>query len=168
MPSRVKSSTLQVPSRSSNSSRIGPSSERESVIVSPVSGWNENVMEACTVTSRRSASEPGTLATANDEAAPIRSVSTDRVTRLASKDAVLLDAEGDRVAAAGEVSSSLRSLPSGRAVEGIVTFPAQAAADGLTVRMTFRGPSGPTALEVPLQGLIHPLGIVSGSPSPIP
>ena len=33
-------------------------------------------MEACTVTSRRSASEPGTLATANDEAAPIRSVST--------------------------------------------------------------------------------------------
>lgn len=95
-------------------------------------------------------------------------VSTDRVTRLASKDAVLLEADGDRVATAGEVSSSLRSLPSRREVEGIVTFPAQATADGLTVRMTFRGPGGPTALEVPLQGLIHPIGIVSGSPSPIP
>ena len=95
-------------------------------------------------------------------------VSTDRVTRLASKDAVLLDADGDLVATAGEVSSSLRSPPSRREVEGIVTFPAQATADGLTVRMTFRGPGGPTALEVPLQGLIHPIGIVSGSPSPIP
>ena len=49
-----------------------------------------------------------------------------------------------------------------------MTFPAQAAADGLTVRMTFRGPGGVTALEIPLQGLIHPLGIVSGSPSPSP
>ena len=46
MPSRVKSSTLHVPCRSSNSSRIGPSSERESVIASPASGWNENVMDA--------------------------------------------------------------------------------------------------------------------------
>ena len=95
-------------------------------------------------------------------------VSTDHVAGLVSKDAVLLDADGNRVATAGEVSSSLHSLPSRREVEGIVTFPAQATADGLTVRMTFRGPGGPSVLEVPLQGLIHPLGIVSGSPSPIP
>jgi hypothetical protein len=95
-------------------------------------------------------------------------VSSHGAAGLVSEDAVLLDANGNRVATAGEVSSSLRSLPSGREVEGIVTLPAQATADGLTVRMTFRGPDGPTAVEVPLQGLIHPLGLVSGSPSPSP
>jgi hypothetical protein len=95
-------------------------------------------------------------------------VSSDRTAHLASNDAVLLDADGEPVASAREVTSSLRSLPADRAVEGIVTFPAQAAADGLTVRMTFRGPGGVTSLEIPLQGLIHPLGIVSGSPSPSP
>jgi len=79
-----------------------------------------------------------------------------------------VDADGKPVASAREVTSSLRSLPPDRAVEGIVTFPAQAASDGLTVRMTFRGPGGVTALEIPLQDLIHPLGIVSGSPSPSP
>ena len=55
MPSRVKSSTRHVPRRSSNSSRIGPSSDRESVMASPASGWNENVTDARTSTSRRSA-----------------------------------------------------------------------------------------------------------------
>jgi len=95
-------------------------------------------------------------------------VSSDRVAHLASNDAVLLDANGKPVASAREVTSSLRSLPADRAVEGIVTFPAQASADGLTVRMTFRGPGGASTLEIPLQDLIHPLGIVSGSPSPSP
>ena len=65
-------------------------------------------------------------------------VSSDRAAHLASKDAVLLDALGKPVASAREVTSSLRSVPADRAVEGIVTFPAQVAADGLTVRMTFR------------------------------
>jgi hypothetical protein len=95
-------------------------------------------------------------------------VSSNHEVGLTPKDAVLLDADGNRVATAGEVTSSLHSLPSGREVEGIVTFPAQAAANGLTVRMTFRGPGGVTASEVPLQDLIHPLGLVSGSPSPSP
>jgi hypothetical protein len=93
-------------------------------------------------------------------------VSSERAAHLSSSDAVLLDADGKPVASAREVTTSLRSLPAGQAVEGIVTFPAQAAADGLTVRVTFRGPGGVTALEIPLQDLIHPLGIVSGSPSP--
>ena len=95
-------------------------------------------------------------------------VSSGRVVGLSRKDAVLRNADGGRVATAGEVTSSLHYLPSGREVEGIVTFPAQAAADGLTVRMSFRGPGGVTRLEIPLQDLIHPLGIVSGSPSPTP
>ena len=95
-------------------------------------------------------------------------VSSERAASLAPNDAELLDADGKRVAIAREVTSSLRSLPADRPVEGIVTFPAQASADGLTVRMTFRGPGGATALEIPLQDLIHPLGIVSGSPSPSP
>jgi hypothetical protein len=95
-------------------------------------------------------------------------ISSDRATGLASKDAVLLDADGKRVASAREVTSSLGSLPADRAVEGIVTFPAQAAADGLSLRMTFRGPGGVTAPQIRLQDLIHPLGIVSGSPSPSP
>ena len=95
-------------------------------------------------------------------------VSSDRAAHLAPNDAVLLDADGKPVASAREVTSSLRSLPADRAVEGIVTFPAQADAVGLTVRMVFRGPGGVTTLEIPLQDLIHPLGIVSGSPSPTP
>ena len=95
-------------------------------------------------------------------------VSSDRTAHLAPDDAVLLDADGKPVAGAREVTSSLRSMPADRTAEGIVTFPAQPAADGLTVRMTFRGPGGVTALSIPLQDLIHPLGIVSGSPSPSP
>ena len=95
-------------------------------------------------------------------------VSSDRAAHLASNDAVLLDADGKPVTSAREVTSSLRSLPADRTVEGVVTFPAQVAADGLTVRMTFRGARGVIALDIPLQDLIHPLGIVSGSPSPSP
>ena len=75
-------------------------------------------------------------------------------------------AAGARAVAAAFVR--VYALHSSPDVEGIVTFPAQAAADGPTVRMTFRGPGGVTALEIPLQDLIHPLGIVSGSPSPSP
>ena len=45
-------------------------------MVSPASGWNENVIDACTATSRRSASDPGTLATSNGAAGPIALVST--------------------------------------------------------------------------------------------
>jgi hypothetical protein len=95
-------------------------------------------------------------------------VSSHRAAHLASNDAVLLDADGEPVASAREVTSSLRSLPAGRTVEGIVTFPAQVAADGLALRMSFRRPGGVTTLDIPLQDLIHPLGIVSGSPSPSP
>lgn len=95
-------------------------------------------------------------------------ISSDHAVRLASKDAVLVDAGSTPVASAREVTSSLGSVRSGHAVEGIVTFPAQAAADGLAVRMTFRGAGGDAVVEIPLEGLIHPIPIVSGSPSPTP
>jgi hypothetical protein len=95
-------------------------------------------------------------------------VSSAGAATLASKDAVLLNADGARAAVAREVTSSLRSLASGRDVEGIVTFPAQTSADGLTMRLTFRRPGGVTRLEIPLQDLIHPIAMVSGSPSPSP
>ena len=88
--------------------------------------------------------------------------------RLAPRDAELLDAEGARVAVARDVTSSLRAIDAGAAAEGIVTFPAQASADGLTLRMTLRGPGGATVFEFALGGLIHPVPLATGSPSPSP
>lgn len=70
-------------------------------------------------------------------------VSSDHVGELAPSDVELLDADGERVAVAREVTSSLRTIAAGPAVEGIVTFPPQAMADGLTLRVTLRGTSGP-------------------------
>ena len=95
-------------------------------------------------------------------------VSSDRAVTIAPRDAELLDAEGARVAVAREVTSSLRAIDAGAAAEGIVTFPAQASADGLTLRMTLRGPGGATVFEFALGGLIHPIPLATGSPSPSP
>jgi hypothetical protein len=94
--------------------------------------------------------------------------SSDRATGLASSDAELLDADGERIAVAREVTSSLRTIAAGPAVEGIVTFPAQATAEGLTLRMMLRGPGGATVFAFKLRGLIHPIPVVTGSPSPSP
>lgn len=74
-------------------------------------------------------------------------MSTDRAIGLEPHDIELLDADGGIVAVAREVTSSLRSLAIGRVVEGIVTFPAQGSADGLTLRITTRGPAGGTAFD---------------------
>ena len=95
-------------------------------------------------------------------------VSSDRAVGLAPRDVELLDADGARVAVARDVTSSLRTIAAGRAVEGIVTFPAQTTADGLTLRLTLRGPGGVATFDFKLRGLIHPLPIVTGSPSPSP
>jgi hypothetical protein len=95
-------------------------------------------------------------------------MSTDRAVGLAPNDAELLDADGQRVAVAREVTSSLREIVAGAAVEGIVTFPGQAAAAGLTLRITLRGAAGAAMFDFKLRGLIHPIGVVSGSPSPSP
>ncbi len=95
-------------------------------------------------------------------------VSSDRAVRLAPRDAQLLDAGGARVAGARDVTSSLRAIDAGEAADGIVTFPAQASADGLTLRMTLRGPEGATVFEFALGGLIHPVPLTTGSPSPSP
>ena len=94
--------------------------------------------------------------------------SSDRAVTIAPRDAELLDAEGARVAVAREVTSSLRAIDAGAAAEGIVTFPAQASADGLTLRMTLRGSGGATVFEFALGGLIHPVPLATGSPSPSP
>ena len=57
----------------------------------------------------------------------------------------------------------------GASAEGIVTFPAQATADGLTLRMSLRGPGGGTrTFDFELKDLIHPVPVVTGSPSPTP
>ena len=94
--------------------------------------------------------------------------SSDRAVRIAPRDAELLDAGGARVAVARDVTSSLRAIDAGTAAEGIVTFPAQASADGLTLRMTVRGSGGATVFEFALGGLIHPIPPATGSPSPSP
>ena len=73
-----------------------------------------------------------------------------------------------RVAVAQDVTSSLRANDAGATAEGIVTFPAQASAGGLTLRMTLRGPGGPTVFDFALGGLIHPIPVAIGSPSPSP
>jgi hypothetical protein len=95
-------------------------------------------------------------------------VSGDRAVTIAPRDAELLDAHGARVAAAQDVTSSLRTIGPGATTEGIITFPAQASADGLTLRLTLRGPGGPALFEFPLGGLIHPVPLATGSPSPSP
>ncbi len=95
-------------------------------------------------------------------------VSSDRAVRIASHDAELLDPEGARVAVAQDVTSSLRANDARATAEGIVTFPAQASAGGLTLRMTLRGPGGPTVFDLALEGLIHPIPVAIGSPSPSP
>ncbi len=95
-------------------------------------------------------------------------MSSDRTVGLAPRDAELLDADDGRVAVAREVTSSLRAIAAGPGVEGIVTFPAQATADGLTLRMTLRGRGGATSFNFNLGGMIHPIPLVTGSPSPSP
>jgi hypothetical protein len=94
--------------------------------------------------------------------------SSERAIELAPRDVELLDASGGRVAVARDVTSSLRAIASGRAVEGIVTFPPQATADGLTLRVTLRRPGGATTLDFELEGLIHPVPVATASPSPTP
>jgi hypothetical protein len=95
-------------------------------------------------------------------------VSSDRAVGCAPRDVELLDADGARLAVAREVTSSLREIAAGRSVEGIVTFRAQATAEGLTLRMTLRGPGGPRTFHFKLGDLIHPVPVVTGSPSPSP
>jgi hypothetical protein len=94
--------------------------------------------------------------------------SSGRAVGLAPRDVELMDADGGRVAVAREVTSSLRAIAPGRAVEGIVTFPPQATADGLTLRVTMRGPGGARTFDFELEGLIHPVAVVTASPSPSP
>lgn len=93
--------------------------------------------------------------------------SSDRTAGIAPRDVELLDADGARVAVARDVTASLRRVAAGASVEGIVTFPPQASADGLTLRMTLRGPTGAQTFDFALGDLIHPVP-VTGSPSPSP
>ena len=95
-------------------------------------------------------------------------VVTDRTSvSVASKKTALVDANGSIVAAARAVTSSLDPVAAGSPVEGIVTFPAQASADGLTLRLVLRVPgAGVTALDIPLKGLIDPVPISTSSPTP--
>jgi len=95
-------------------------------------------------------------------------LSSDRAVALQPRDVELLDGDGGRVAVAREVTSSLRGIAAGRAVEGIVTFPAQASADGLTLRITLRGAGGAATFGFTLRDLIHPVPLATGSPSPVP
>jgi hypothetical protein len=95
-------------------------------------------------------------------------ISSDRDIGLAPQDVRLVGAQGARVASARDVTASIRSVASGDDVEGIVTFPAQATADGLTLRMTLRGPGGPATVAFVLQGLIDPIPSATASPTPSP
>jgi hypothetical protein len=95
-------------------------------------------------------------------------MSTDRAVGLAPHDVELLGADGERIAVAREVTSSLQAIDAGPVAEGIVTFPAQATADGLTLRIAMRSPGVVTTFDFKLRGLIHPIPVVTGSPSPTP
>ena len=80
--------------------------------------------------------------------------------------AELLDADGRRVASANEITSSLEHISGGGPVEGIVTFPIQANADGLTLRLRLHGLSDDEVFEFVLSGIIHPIAATTSSPSP--
>jgi hypothetical protein len=81
----------------------------------------------------------------------------------------LLDANGNRVSSASAVTRSLTSVRPGERIEGMVSFPAQPSAAGLTLYIVARGPAGPIGFSFPLGSLIHPLPITgSASPSASP
>jgi len=87
----------------------------------------------------------------------------------ARADTELLDANGSRVSAARAVTGSLTSVQPSGMVEGMVTFPAQPSAKGLTLHVVVRGPAGPIGFSFPLGSLIHPLPIAgSATPSASP
>jgi hypothetical protein len=78
----------------------------------------------------------------------------------------LIDAEGDVVTTAQTVTRSLQRIPAGAAVEGLVTLPVRASADGLTLRIELAGRAGDdTVLEIPLDERIHPIASATSSPS---
>jgi hypothetical protein len=93
-------------------------------------------------------------------------VRTDGPVGLTPSAAVLLTADGRRVASANEVTSSLQHISGAHPVEGIVTFPIQPNADGLTLRLRLHGLSGDQVFEFVLSGIIHPIPVMASSPSP--
>ena len=93
-------------------------------------------------------------------------VRSDGPVGLASSGAELLGADGRRVASANEITTSLQHVEGGRTVEGIVTFPIQPNADGLTLRLHVHAPGGVEVFEFVLSGLIHPIPVIPSSPSP--
>ena len=78
----------------------------------------------------------------------------------------LVNGDGQRVASANEITSSLRRISAGSPAEGIVTFPLQPNADGLTLRLHAHGSSGDEVFEFVLSGIIHPIPVAAASPSP--
>ena len=88
---------------------------------------------------------------------------------LTEDDVALVGADGTVVDHADVVSPSLGSMTAGARVPGIVTFPPQPDAAGLSLRLSFRSSTTIEPILIPLDGLIEPLPIaVSGSPSPEP
>jgi hypothetical protein len=71
-----------------------------------------------------------------------------------------------RVASPTEITSSLQHISEGRLVEGIVTFPSQPNAGGLTLRLRLQERSGDEVFVFALSGIIHPVPVTSSSPSP--
>ncbi len=78
----------------------------------------------------------------------------------------LLNANGRRIASANEITSSLQHITEAGLVEGIVTFPIQSNADGLTLRLRLHGLGGDDVFEFALSGIIHPIPVTTASPSP--
>ncbi|MGZ4153735.1 MAG: hypothetical protein ACXVQ0_04575 [Actinomycetota bacterium] len=79
----------------------------------------------------------------------------------------LLDATGSRAAAARAITGSLARVRPGKAVEGMVTFPTQPNAAGLTLHIVLRGSAGPIRFSFALGSLIHP-PLFTGSATPPP
>jgi hypothetical protein len=80
--------------------------------------------------------------------------------------AVLVDADGKEIAAATSVSRSLMAVIPGGPVEGLVRFDALDEATGVSLRLTFTGPSGDGAAEFPLEDQIEPVAGASPAATP--
>ncbi|MGH2597192.1 MAG: hypothetical protein ACRDH7_14700 [Actinomycetota bacterium] len=93
-------------------------------------------------------------------------VTSDAPAGLTRSGAELVNTSGRRVASANDITSSLQDVSAGSPVEGIVTFPIQPNAEGLTLRLRLHGLNGVEAFEFVLSGIIHPIPVTTASPSP--
>jgi hypothetical protein len=89
---------------------------------------------------------------------------SDETVSLAPHDAMLLDSSGTVVADASIVTRSLRRIRKGRAVPGLVSFPARSTTQGMRLELTFRSSTNVRVLEIDL-GELKAVSVAPESPA---